>query len=196
MPDKKPATKVASLKKLLNKNIKLNSHVKFDEEGDTMEDSSGRYSDLREKEETDSDSELGDSIVPVPISEYETGLDKVKVGGIKISRAQQKISERDKVDKKLEMQRIKQAHRERRLKKCKRRTQEDTSGQVVLDTNAGGVASGMEVHSLPSDSEDEVSTKRIRTCQDSAAGESHQLGVAFEPVLKDDEELAKHLLGL
>ena len=195
---KKTVTKVASLKKLINKNIKLNSHIKFDDHGSAVEDSSsskGRYDNLEDHEDSGSGSEAGDSITPVPISEYESKPGDVKVGGIEISRARKKIVARDKVDKKLERQRIQQAHRQRRLKKRKHMvTAEQPTSVARL---GGGLSDEDEGGGQSSDSEmTGRETKRRRRQERSMTEENEQLGTSFEPLLKEDEELAKHLLGL
>ena len=193
---KKPMTKVASLKKLLNKRIKLNTHVKFDEEGSTI-NSSGkdRYCSLDEGRESESGSEVEESLTPVPISVYESQREGVKIGGIEISRAQQVILARDRVDKKLEKQRIRHAHQEKRLRKRKRK---------VEDGPASSVSLGARDSFGEEDKDDEMSDleegeiKRRHEGEEGVAseGSQRQLGTNFDPLLKDDEVLAKHLLGL
>jgi len=195
---KKPVSKVASLKKLLNKKIQLNTHVKFDEEGLTVSSSKDRYDGLDEGRDSDSGSEIKDSITPVPISEYESQRDGAKIGGIEICRAQQMILARDKVDKLLEKQRIQQAHRERRLKKRKRKTtgEEEEQPAVSLSIGEGDCPKEETEESETSDLEGEVKRRREGEEGVASEGSQRQLGMNFEPVLKDDEVLARHLLGL
>ena len=101
----KMVTKVELAKKLLNKKIKLNSHIKFDDEEEDIEKS------LVEKEECDSSVEVG--------------------GGINVEEARQKMVELDREDKCRERERVRELHtsRKRRLRSKKYESDEETSDE-------------------------------------------------------------------
>ncbi|XP_062575226.1 probable ATP-dependent RNA helicase DDX10 [Saccostrea cucullata] len=87
--DKKPLSKFALAKKLQKKNVKVNTKVTFDEEGETVTDVL-KKSTVEDEEEEDE-------------------------GGIDIAAARQRMIEEDKIDKQIYTERIKQKHREERL---------------------------------------------------------------------------------
>lgn len=119
----KQKSKVSTIKKILNKNIKLNHHIKFDDQGEVMEGEGSA-------DQTNAgDSDSNDSITPVPISEFESqGKMGLKVGGIQIEEAQKMLKVRDRIDRDFERERIRQAHRGRRLKGKKQSLSEDSGG--------------------------------------------------------------------
>ena len=143
----RPISKVTSIKKILNKKIKLNSHVRFDEEGEECQSAtpSGdkRYEDLDDSD--DASSNESESIVPIPMETYESlqrtgGVaagGKMVGGGIHIGKAQQKIRDRDEIDRKLERERIRVLHRRKMQKKRKQDKAEDGSGGGTLARLAG-----------------------------------------------------------
>ena len=117
----KVVSKSARAKKLLHKKIKVNQHIKFDEDGDPVEQEGSRNKVEYPNEEegsssSDSDGEL--SVQPISVSEFERSKKHLKVGGIKIEKAKELLRSRDKMDRKRERERIQAAHRERRLKFC------------------------------------------------------------------------------
>ena len=189
----RPASRVSSIKKIINKKIKMNSHVKFDDDGveeDCSTSVKRRYSQLDTNGDK-SDSDVGDSITLIPISEYEAGMDQeLNIGGIEISKAQERIMARDKIDKKLERERRQQIHQER-----KRKNRKNDIGHSVTTAMLRRVPD--EEGAIMSE-EDVPQAKRRRVTRGAVSnGEgAQQLGQCMEPQLKDDELLAKHLLGL
>ena len=131
----KVISRSAHAKKLLNKKIKINQHIKFDKDGEPVEqDGPSRNVDNEERScSSDSDDEL--AIHPVSIDEFERSEKRPMVGGIKIEKAKELLRSRDKLDRKRERERIRMAHRERRLK-SRRETKEDEEGK---ETAADGV---------------------------------------------------------
>lgn len=99
---KKPLTKAAVAKKILKKKLKVNTKVKFTEEGDAIED-----------EKRDVKSELA--------KQYESE----NVGGIDIEKAKEVLREEDRFDKIRFREKVKAKHREekRRLKSKKKEEQ-------------------------------------------------------------------------
>ena len=114
----KVVSKSAHAKKLLNKKIKINQHIKFDEDGEPVDqDSTGNRLEYPvEDESSSSESEDEQALQPVSIDEFEKSKKRVKIGGIKIDKAKELLRLRDKMDRKRERERIRTAHRERRLK--------------------------------------------------------------------------------
>ena len=114
----KVVSKSARAKKLLNKKIKINQHIKFDEDGEPVDqDSTGDKLDYpAEEKSSSSESEDEQALQPISIDEFEKSKKCVKIGGIKIEKAKQLLRLRDKMDRKRERERIRTAHRERRLK--------------------------------------------------------------------------------
>ena len=119
---KKVVSKSAHAKKLLNKKIKINQHIKFDEEGEPVDqDSTGNKLQYHNEDEIRSNSSSSESggeqaLQPISIDEFEKSKQHMKIGGIKIERARELLRSRDKMDRKCERERIRAAHRERRLK--------------------------------------------------------------------------------
>lgn len=113
----KVVSKSAHAKKLLNKKIKINQHIKFDEDGEPVDqDSTGDKFEYPAEEESSSESEDELALQPVSIDEFEKSKKHVKIGGIKIEKAKEVLRLRDKMDRKCERERIRTAHRKRRLK--------------------------------------------------------------------------------
>ncbi|XP_076445780.1 putative ATP-dependent RNA helicase DDX10 [Babylonia areolata] len=89
---KKPITKAALAKKLGKKNINMNYRVLFDEEGSPIKDVyKRRHVDDDEEEEEE--------------------------GGINVQAASKRLRLEDSIDKQIEKERVKQKHREERLKR-------------------------------------------------------------------------------
>nr|KAG5710983.1 hypothetical protein BaRGS_013717 [Batillaria attramentaria] len=92
---KKPLTKAAAAKRLLKKNITANTRVVFDEEGNAVHDVHKRQRTMGESEEEDE-------------------------GGINVEAAAKRMRLEDQHDKELHRQKIKQKHKEERIKKKER----------------------------------------------------------------------------
>ena len=132
----KAVSKSARAKKLLNKKIKINQHIKFDEDGEPVEQviSSGKvdYPDKEERQSSSSDSDVDEvSVQPVSIDEYERSKKPLKVGGIRIGEAKELLRSRDKMDRKRERVRIRAAHRQRRLK-IRQRSKDEEEGEGAM----------------------------------------------------------------
>ena len=148
---KKVVSKSAHAKKLLNKKIRINQHIKFDEDGEPADqDSAGdkiKYPNEEENSNNSSSSESDDeqSLQPISIDEFERSTKRVKIGGIKIEKAKELLHSRDKMDRKRERERIRNAHREKRLK----------SRQAMKDGGEGVASEGVRLVGASS-SEDET----------------------------------------
>jgi hypothetical protein len=147
---------VSSIKKILNKKIKLNSHVKFDDDGELL----GEGTIAEQGDANDSDS--GDSITPIPLAQYESQdrEEQKTVGGIQIKEAQEKLQVQDRIDRDFEKERIRQLHREKRLKRKRQAVGSDRVGEAVsLEAGQG-------------DGEDDESSSKVgRKRQRKAGGE-------------------------
>ncbi|XP_075975722.1 putative ATP-dependent RNA helicase DDX10 [Anticarsia gemmatalis] len=98
----KPLTKAAVAKKLLKKKIKVNTQVKFTEEGDAIED-----------EKRDVKSELAKQFV------------NENVGGIDIEKAKEVLQEEDKFDKIRFREKVKAKHKEQKRKLKNKKKEEE-----------------------------------------------------------------------
>ena len=182
---KKVATKVSSAKRLLNKKIMVNTHIKFDEEGAPI----GPPVTGQPAGES-SDSENGDTVQPIPIHQYpESERGRLRVGGISIADAQELMRKRDRGDRARERERIRTRHRELR-KKMKKTAGMDVEGEE----EAVGVVIGGR--SEASDEEEEEgnseTSKRIKL---SIGDDDDGDDAGGDVQLTDDEELALHLLN-
>ena len=101
---RKSTTRVSHAKKLVNKKLKLNTHIIFDDED---EDNNNQ-----DEEHDDSDTEEG---------------------GIDVDEAKELIKIQDKADKKRERERIKEMHKTRRLKSKVKQQPKQKSAGVMLD---------------------------------------------------------------
>ena len=183
---KKVATKVSSAKRLLNKKIKVNTHIKFDEEGAPVgppvtEQPAGESSDSEH-------SEQDDTVHPIPIQHYsEIERGRLRVGGISIADAQELMRKRDRGDRARERERIRTRHRELR-KKTKKTAGMDAEGE---DEDVGVVIGGRsEASDEEEEEENSETSKRIKL---SIGGDDDDAGSDVQ--LTDDEELALHLLN-
>ena len=190
----KQTSKFTIAKKLLNKKIKLNTHIKFDDEED--KDDLGVRDEVNEDvpplEQGEVSSEEGESdvsdIEPIAIEEYEkkTGLVK-KVGGIDLGEAKEIMESRDKIDKRRERERIRREHLKRRRKGRQQRTVEEN---IVTLENDGSDDESDQSSKLPvkrrkveHENEDEKNENEDQENEDEEEGD-----------LLDDEELAIYLL--
>ena len=190
---KRVETKVSSAKRLLHKKIKINTHIKFDDEGAPIgppvtEKPGDEGSDSEEEEET---------VQPVPIHQYsEKDRGHLRVGGISIPDAQQLIRKRDREDRARERERIRSQHRElrRKLRKAAGMEVEGEEGEgvrVVIggrgDDGETSESSGEEEED-EEESENESTNKRMKLAIDDEDARN-------DVELTDDEELALHLLN-
>lgn len=215
----KPLSKVAQAKKLVRKNIKMNTKIVFDEEGGV------------DKVEGAVKNEAGENIQPDSASD-ESGNEE---GGINIEEAQLEMKERDRADKKRTRLAIKQRHREERMKEKELRREEMRGkGSVIPAATLAGanndegevdfnditnrlldsVSSESESEKAkdvykPSDSEEEVKKppakkKRLDKKQKKKSSSKLFLSESVDQQLEskdnlelvEDEELALHLLGM
>ncbi|XP_013139367.1 PREDICTED: probable ATP-dependent RNA helicase DDX10 [Papilio polytes] len=102
---KKPLTKAAVAKKLLKKKIKVNTQVKFTEDGDAIED-----------EKKDVKSDLAKQFI------------NENVGGIDIEKAKEVLKEEDKFDKIRFREKVKAKHKEQK-RKLKNKKKEEAEEQ-------------------------------------------------------------------
>ena len=127
--NKKPLTKYAMAKKMAKKKIKVNTKVKFSEEG-----------------EVDGDVHKIQQLVA-------DGADDK--GGINIEEAVERMKEEDKFDKKLYRQKIKQKHKEERLKEKERKRELQGKSKKNVDDEDDTSDDGDVVAVLGSESDDE-----------------------------------------
>ncbi|XP_038214026.1 probable ATP-dependent RNA helicase DDX10 [Zerene cesonia] len=99
---KKPLTKAAVAKKILKKKIKVNTTIKFTEDGEVIED-----------EKKDVKSELAKQFV------------NENVGGIDIEKAKEVLKEEDKYDKERFREKVKAKHKEQKRKLKNKKKEED-----------------------------------------------------------------------
>lgn len=112
----KPLTKTAIAKKILKKKIKVNTKVKFTEEGDAIND-----------EKKDVKSEAAKQFV------------NEDVGGIDIERAKEVLREEDKFDKIRFREKVKAKHREQKRKmKMKRKEEEGEKDEFGSQSESDG----------------------------------------------------------
>ena len=164
----KKLSKYAMAKKLANKGIKLNQHVKFD--------------DSNENEEEDVPTVEKDNeppICPVSMAEYEA-KDGKRIDGISIKKAKLIMKTVDKEDRSKERLRVRQKHLKRRRKEKQKQGENETI--VTL----GG---------SDDDSPDEEVPAVKRYKDDINGDESDDdYGEEDHQYLNNDEELALHLL--
>ena len=209
----KVISRSARAKKILNKKIKVNEHIKFDEDGEPVcQDDAGGMAECPSEEENNSDSDIALSVQPIAIDDFEKSKKQIKVGGIKIDKAKELLRSRDKMDRKRERERIRTTHRERRLK---HRRMVNPCGDDEGETSEG-VRLGRSVSSSKDDERSGVEAEEgdstfVSSCDEEERttpkrqkldkkrrkkGRNHeQLGAEPEECsLMEDEELALHLL--
>lgn len=175
--------------------------------------SSQRYKDLNDTDASEEESDVGDSIAPVSMETFEQ-LERegegLKVGGIEISKALRKIQARDKIDRRYERERIRALHRERRLKRRKHAKSVDQEGEddgscglALLATADSDLATPSSESSDEGPLESTVGRKRQRKKEQGPRSNrqvkkrsEEQLGTCMDSELAEDEQLAKHLLGI
>ena len=177
-------------KNVLHKKIKVNKHIKFDEEGNPLQEDI-QYPDLKENQESDDDLIPAESIKPIPIYELSES-NKEQIGGISIEKAQRKLKSRDPIDRKRERQRIKIKHLEKKEKAKRQKFGEEGDAHPVVLASPepeGQVSGEDEAPSSDVDSSEEdigiPAAKRVK---------SSNLATSGQLDLLQDEELALHLL--
>ena len=183
---RKQPSKVGIAKKLVNKKIKLNTHIKFDN------GSEDETSPLSLDKESDEES-LASDIHPVPMEQFKQGNVK-NVGGINIENVRKVMELVDKSDRCAERMRVRQEHLKRKRKDRKRCRQGDQIEEQVV--TLGGSCSDEDENSK-NESEGYSSSENGLI----PAGKKRKIIVESEDedednheYLSNDEELALHLL--
>lgn len=177
---RKPKSKIAVAKKILNKNVKVNTKIVFDDEGEpvTIE---GAPLDHTGKPESSNE-----TLEPVPLSESH----KRQVGGISVAESRDLMREADLIDRKVERERIRSKHKEQRKKIKKRRREEQGFSGVSLAEDEESAE-----ESFVSDEETPVSPKKRKRFPKGEKSIDISLDLAPQGAsLADDEELALQLL--
>lgn len=177
---RKPKSKIAVAKKILNKNVKVNTKIVFDDEGEpvTIE---GVPLDHTGKPESSNE-----TLEPVPLSESH----KRQVGGISVAESRDLMREADLIDRKVERERIRSKHKEQRKKIKKRRREEQGVSGVSLAEDEENAEESFE-----SDEETPVSPKKRKRFPKGEKSIDISLDLAPQGAsLADDEELALQLL--
>nr|XP_058952989.1 probable ATP-dependent RNA helicase DDX10 [Pocillopora verrucosa] len=177
---RKPKSKIAVAKKILNKNVKVNTKIVFDDEGEpvTIE---GAPLDHTGKPESSNE-----TLEPVPLSESH----KRQVGGISVAESRDLMREADLIDRKVERERIRSKHKEQRKKIKKRRREEQGFSGVSLAEDEKSAEESFE-----SDEETPVSPKKRKRFPKGEKSIDISLDLAPQGAsLADDEELALQLL--
>lgn len=177
----KVPTKVTVAKKLLNKKIKVNTHIKFDGKLD--------HGDCGTSNGKLDNSIIGKKSIALVCQEtHQSGMEQ-ESSGIKLEEARISLQASDDVDQKRERERVRATHRERRRKTHP--VGADKS-EALLRIPSSDKDSELEEDATPS--LDEPVKKRIKIA--SKRENEEQLGVEPTPVtLVEDEELALHLLN-
>ncbi|XP_073227769.1 probable ATP-dependent RNA helicase DDX10 [Porites lutea] len=175
---KKLKTKIAAAKKLLNKNVKLNTKIVFDEEGEPLKTEGVPLS--RDSEPSNQELE------PVPLAE----INKLQVGGISVEESRDLMREADLIDRGVERERIKSKHKEQRRKMKKRRREEQGLPGVSL---APGGENEVDVDNSDEEQQPTRSKKKKRLAKNDRISEV-TLDLGPQSSLADDEELAMQLL--
>lgn len=177
---RKPKSKIAVAKKILNKNVKVNTKIVFDDEGEPVT-IKGAPLDHTGKPESSNE-----TLEPVPLSESH----KRQVGGISVAESRDLMREADLIDRKVERERIRSKHKEQRKKIKKRRREEQGFSGVSLAEDEKSAEESFE-----SDEETPVSPKKRKRFP--KGGKSIDISLDLAPQgasLADDEELALQLL--
>lgn len=114
----KGKSKVKLVRSLLNKKLKLNTHVKFNDE-EEVSDNEGK-SEEPTNISTDNDDDEGDE----------------GDGGINIDEAKEALKTQDKLDRQNERKRIREAHWKKKIKKKEKTMSEEGERAAILDTNS------------------------------------------------------------
>lgn len=206
---KKALTKAAVAKRLINKGIRVNTHITFDDEGV----GSGYSSESDEVSEEEG--ETSPAVAPIPMDELNEATEK-KVGGISLMVAQKLLHSRDQFDRQVEQERLRAKRRERREKARRGRTLAMERRGVMLgkgeakegEEEGGGEDSSDDSTDIQEISVDETpGTKRQKLMMAHGSGKRRQRRTEEEEEeeelsaderkesLLQDEELALHLLS-
>ena len=193
----KKATRVASAKRLLNKKIKVNTHIKFDDDGVVI--GSHREGSEVEESEDESSDDSDRCVGPIPLQSY-SETESGRVGGISIAEARELICKRDRADRTRERERIRSQHRttRRKLRRTLGRVGvgEEGEGRAVMIGESNDNEEKMEEE----EEEEEEAEGNEEGSEEGEAEEStgKRVKLSFnreDPAqLPDDEELALHLL--
>lgn len=179
MRRKRNVSKTALAKKIIRKNIKVNSKITFDEDG----------KDIAQRSD-DEDSP------DVSSTEY---------GGIDVEKAKAHMKTQDRIDREKERKRIKEKHRELKRKEREER-QADSAGHTVTLGYQGGDAENEGYEVEDEDENDNVGgniqkrnsapPKKKQKCDETVNPKENEDNIhGASASLLEDEELALHLLG-
>ena len=168
-------------KKILNKKIQVNTHIKFESDSSSSE--------------SEGDNEVPllvdtSSVAPVPLDDYQSSKSVSEIGGIRLDIAQKKLRASDKLDRKRERERIKALHQEKRRKG--RPSGSRTETVATLRDSLDNYSLDDDGNSF-SESETPPLAKRGKRGERLVEGE-RQLGAEDQGGISDDEELVLHLL--
>ncbi|RMX39714.1 hypothetical protein pdam_00008079 [Pocillopora damicornis] len=177
---RKPKSKIAVAKKILNKNVKVNTKIVFDDEGEPVTIEGAPLDHTGEPESSN------ETLEPVPLNESH----KRQVGGISVAESRDLMREADLIDRKVERERIRSKHKEQRKKIKKRRREEQGVSGVSLAEDEENAEESFE-----SDEETPVSPKKRKRFPKGEKSIDISLDLAPQGAsLADDEELALQLL--
>lgn len=177
---RKPKSKIAVAKKILNKNVKVNTKIVFDDEGEPVTIEGAPLDHTGEPESSN------ETLEPVPLNESH----KRQVGGISVAESRDLMREADLIDRKVERERIRSKHKEQRKKIKKRRREEQGVSGVSLAEDEENAEESFE-----SDEETPVSPKKRKRFRKGEKSIDISLDLAPQGAsLADDEELALQLL--
>ncbi|XP_029187042.2 probable ATP-dependent RNA helicase DDX10 [Acropora millepora] len=173
---KRPKTRVALAKKQLNKGVKLNTKVVFNDEGEPLT-TVGPPLDFTGEHKVSNE-----ALEPVPLAE----MSKRPVGGISVEESRDLMQEADLVDRKVERERIRNKHKEQKLKIKKRQREEQSLTEGDEDDE--------ETHDSDEEEESVSSNKKKRLLVEEN-NTSEMPSLQRKGTLAEDEELALQLLS-
>ncbi|XP_067051491.1 probable ATP-dependent RNA helicase DDX10 [Acropora muricata] len=173
---KRPKTRVALAKKQLNKGVKLNTKVVFNDEGEPLT-TVGPPLDFTGEHKVSNE-----ALEPVPLAE----MSKRPVGGISVEESRDLMQEADLVDRKVERERIRNKHKEQKLKIKKRQREEQSLAEGDEDEE--------ETHDSDEEEEPVSSNKKKRLLLEEN-NTSEMQSLQRKGTLAEDEELALQLLS-
>lgn len=173
---KRPKTRIALAKKQLNKGVKLNTKVVFNDEGEPLT-TVGPPLDFTGEHKVSNE-----ALEPVPLAE----MSKRPVGGISVEESRDLMQEADLVDRKVERERIRNKHKEQKLKTKKRQREEQSLTEGDEDEE--------ETHDSDEEEESVSSNKKKRLLLEEN-NTSEMPSLQRKGTLAEDEELALQLLS-
>lgn len=173
---KRPKTRIALAKKQLNKGVKLNTKVVFNDEGEPLT-TVGPPLDFTGEHKVSNE-----ALEPVPLAE----MSKRPVGGISVEESRDLMQEADLVDRKVERERIRNKHKEQKLKIKKRQREE----QSLIE----GDEDDEETHDSD-EKEESVSSNKKKRLLVEENNTSEMPSLQRKGTLAEDEELALQLLS-